>query len=598
MGWEAIFCVAVLGLVLGGLLANRAADVLLLGGVVLLALAGIVTPSEALAGFSNAGMLTVAALFIVAAAMRETGALDAAGAWLLGRAKTRRAVLLRMAASLPLLSAFLNNTPIVAMFIPIITNWCKKHRVSPSKLLIPLSYLCIIGGTCTLIGTSTNLVVNALMHDAVAGNDLLSESLRPIGFFELGYVGLPYAVVGILYILLAGRLLPNRKDLIEDLIDSPREYLVNMAVEADCKLVGRTVQQAGMRQLPGLFLIEAVHGDRVISPVPPNYIIRSGDVLTFAGVVGTIVDLDRIPGLVPVADAGYETAAAERRRRILFEAVISKACPSVGKTIRDADFRAVYNAAVVAVHRGGERLKGKVGDIKIRPGDTFLLQAGPHFTRAHRNNPHFLLVGDPKDARPVRYDKALVSVVLLVLLVVLMISRAVPIVIAAFFVAGLMVLMRCISPSQARRSVDWQTLVTIAAAFGLAKALENAGFVTLVAGHSSSVASHLGPRGVLACIYVITSLFAAAVGNNAAAALIFPFAVASAGHIGVDPRPLVMAVIFAGSASFISPLSYQTNLMVCGPGGYRFGDFVKIGLPLSIVLGVCATILVPIVWPF
>ncbi len=602
MGWEALFCLVVLLVVLGGLLANRAPDALLLGAVVLFMVVGIVTPEEALAGFANSGMLTVGALFVVAAAMRETGALDAAGAWLLGRATTERSVLLRMAGALPLTSAFLNNTPIVAMFIPILSDWSRKHRVALSKLLIPLSYLCIIGGTCTLIGTSTNLVVNGLMQVTAAANPndtQLVESLHPLGFFELSYVGLPYAIVGIAYIMLVGpRLLPDRKDLIEDLIESPRQYLVNMAVQSNCRLIGQTIEQAGLRHLPGLFLIEATHGNRLISPVPPNYILRSGDTLTFAGVVSTIVDLEKIPGLVPVADAGYETETAERRRRILCEAVVSQACPAVGKTIRDADFRAQYNAAVIAVHRGGERLSGKVGDIILRPGDTLLLQAGPHFARAHRNNSHFLLVGGVEGTRPIRYDKAVWSILILLLLVVLMVTHVVPIVVAAFFAAGLMVVTRCISTSQARRSVDWQTLVTIAAAFGLAQALQNSGFVHIIAQHSVNISSKLGPRGVLAGIYAITSLFAAVVGNNAAAALAFPFAVAVGREIGIDPRPLVMGVIFAGSASFMSPLSYQTNLMVYGPGRYKFADFLKVGLPLAVVLGICATILIPMVWSF
>ncbi len=201
MGWETFFCFGVLIVVFGGLIANRAPDVLLLGAVVILAVVRIITPEEALAGFSNTSMLTVGALYVVAAALRETGALDAAGALLLKRARSERAVLVRMAGSLPVMSAFLNNTPIVAMFIPIVSGWCKKHRIAPSKLLLPLSYLCIIGGTCTLIGTSTNLVVNGLMEEISRSNPELSQALHPMGFFELGYVGLPYAIIGIIYLL-------------------------------------------------------------------------------------------------------------------------------------------------------------------------------------------------------------------------------------------------------------------------------------------------------------------------------------------------------------------------------------------------------------
>jgi len=599
MAWEAIFCLVVLLGVLWGLLANRAPDALLLGAVVLFALVGIVTPQEALAGFSNPGMLTVAALFVIAAAMRETGALDAAGAWLLGGARTHRSVLARMAASLPLISAFLNNTPIVAMFIPIISSWCRTHRVAPSRLLLPLSYFCIIGGTCTLIGTSTNLVVNGLMTEASRNTPSLSESLRPMTFFEVGYVGLPYAAIGVAYMLLIGRrLLPNRKDLIEGLMDSPREYLVNMRVQPDCRLVGRTIEQAGLRHLPGLFLIEVVRDYRVISPVPPDCILRASDVLTFAGVVGTIVDIEKIPGLVPVADDSYEEQAAQRRHEVLCEAVVSQACPGIGKAIRDADFRATYNAAVIAVHRGGRRLVGRVGDIVLRPGDALLLQAGAHFVRAHRNNPDFLLVGGVEDSGPLRSEKALLSVVLLLVLVALLISGVLPTVVAVFLVAGLMIVFRCISASSARNSIDWQTLIAIAAAFGLAKALENSGIVHATADYLVDHTVGLGSYGLLAYIFFITAVFTAVITHTAAAALIFPFAVAIADEMGISPRPLVMAVVFAASASFVSPIGYQTNMMVYGPGGYKFGDFVRVGLPLTVLLGVCATLLIPLVWSF
>ncbi|MBM3791988.1 MAG: SLC13 family permease, partial [Acidobacteria bacterium] len=238
------------------------------------------------------------------------------------------------------------------------------------------------------------------------------------------------------------------------------------------------------------------------------------------------------------------------------------------------------------------------GDVRVRPGDTLLLQAGPHFARANRNNPDFLLVGGIDDARPVRREKALIALALLILLVGLMVSGIIPIVIAAFLIAGLMVLTRCISAGDARRSVDWQTLITIAAAFGLSKALVDSGLVPLVAEHLASITQRLGPYGVLAGIYLMTSLITETITNNAAAALVFPFAVAISGQIDASPRPFVMAVVFAASASFVTPIGYQTNLMVYGPGGYNFTDFVRVGLPLNMILLIAATILIPQVWPF
>ncbi len=599
MGWEAFFCLGMIVMVFWGLVTNRPPDALLLGALALVTVVGIISPDEAFAGFSNQGMLTVGALYIVASALRETGALDTVGRRILGSAKSERGVLKRLAGTVTVMSAFLNNTPIVAMFIPIITNWCKKHQIAPSRLLIPLSYLCILGGTCTLIGTSTNLVVNGLMQEVSSSKEEYRESLRPMHMFELTYVGVPYAILGILYLYFIGqRRLPSRKDLMEQLSESSREYLANLRVEPGSRLAGQTVQEAGLRQLPGLFLIEIAREDQVISPVSPDQILQADDILTFTGVVSTMVDLEKIPGLVPVGDEGYEARLVRRRGRVLSEAVVSTASPVVGKTIRDADFRALYNAAVVAVHRGGERLRGKIGDIVLRAGDTLLLQTGPHFIRANRNNRSFLLVSGVEDSRPLRYDKAIISLALLAVLITLMASGVIKIVVAAFMIAGLMVVTRCISVSDARQSVDWQTLITIAAAFGVGKAMVNSGFVETVAKGFVSVTGQWGPYAVLAGVYLMTTLFTELITNNAAAALIFPFAVAIAGQIGVSPRPFAMAVAYAASASFITPLGYQTNLMVYGPGGYRLNDFVRVGLPLNLLLMAFATVVIPQVWPF
>jgi len=599
MTWQAYLCLGILALVLAGLIKNYASDALLLGALVMVTIFGIVTPKEALIGFSNPAMLTVAVLYVVAASLRETGAIDIIGSSVFGKAKSEGSLLLRLSAFLPALSAFLNNTPIVAMYIPTLTDWCKRHGVAPSRVLLPLSYLCIFGGTCTLIGTSTNLVVNGLMLETSSSNPELSEALRPMGFFELGYVGLPYAIIGITYMLTAGRhLLPSRKGLMEKLTESSRDYLVNMKIRPECRLIGKTVQDAGLRSLPGLFLIEIARADRVISPVAPDQILRENDILTFTGVVGTIVDLEKLQGLNPIGDEGYESRAAQRRGGMLCEAVVSPMCPSISKTIRDADFRALYNAAVVAVHRGGQRLAGKVGDIVLKAGDTLLLQTGPHFVRANRNNRDFLLVSYVGGSRPVRHDRVVYALLFLALLIVLMVSGVFQIVVAAALVAGLMVIVRCISVADARRSIDWRTLLTIGAAFGLSKALVNSGLVASMSDFIVDFTNRWGFYGVLASVYIMTSLCSAIVTNNASAAIIFPFALSISTSVGADPRPFIMAVAFAASASFITPMGYQTNLMVYGPGGYRFTDYIRVGLPLNLLLLVCATLLIPRVWPF
>jgi di/tricarboxylate transporter len=591
--------IAVLVVVFAGLTRDYPADALLLGALVALGVAGVITPAEAFEGFSNHGMLTVAALYIVAAGLKETGALAIVGRWLLGNARTERGVLARMAVSVPACSAFLNNTPIVAMFIPVVSEWCKNHHKSVSRLLIPLSYLSILGGTCTLIGTSTNLVVNGLMTQKHAADPGRYASLEGMSLFEMSYVGIPYAIVGVLYLWFIGpRLLPERKAFMQRMRESVREYLVNLEVRPGCPLAGKTVSDAGLRHLPGLFLIEIHRAGEVFAPIEPTQLIFAGDILTFTGAVQHIVDLEKIPELVPVGDQGYEDRAAERRDRMLVEAVVSVRSPVIGQTIRDGNFRARYNAAVVAVNRGGERLAGRVGDIVLRNGDTLLLQAGPHFVAAHRDDPAFHLVSGVEDSRPVRHDKALLSIVLLGLLVVLMATNRMPIVLAAFLVAGLMIALRCISISEARKSLDLSTLLTICAAFGLGKALENSGVAQAVANGLVHLGGEFGPYLMLIGVYLMTSFFTEIITNNAAAALSFPFAIAIAQQLDASPRPFAIAVAFAASASFVTPLGYQTNLMVFGPGGYKFVDFVRIGLPLNLILLTIATLLIPWAWPF
>lgn len=590
MPLEAWLTLAVVVLLFVALVRNSVPpDVAFLGAAVLLALMGIISPAEAFAGFANEGVLTVAVLFVVAAGLRETGVLDFLGHRVLHRARTESGVLARLTAVVLPASAFLNNTPIVAMFLPMVIDWCRRNRVSPSRLLIPLSFLAILGGTCTLIGTSTNLVVNGL---------LIEHGHPGMRLFELGKIGIPYALVGVAYLFLAGRvLLPERKELLEQLGESRREYLAEMLVEPGCRLVGQSVEAAGLRQLPGLFLIEIDRDGQFIAPVAPDDVIQANDRLVFTGIVSSIIELERIPGLLPVADPAYEVSSRQRGRR-LCEAVISANSPLVGKNIREADFRAVYGAAVVAVHRGGSRVGRKVGDIRLRPGDTLLLQTDRHFLRAHRNDPAFYLVSAVADWRPLRRDRSWIALLLFAALLVLMSTGLVPVVLAAALIAVLMVVLGCISGGEARSSIQWQVLVTIAAAFGVGTALEKSGAATAFAGTLVEATGPWGPTAALAAIYLLGTILTGMITNNAAAVLMFPFCLETARLYQISPLPLVIALILAASASFMTPIGYQTNMMVYGPGGYRFTDFLRIGTPLSVLLWIMATLLIPQIWPF
>jgi di/tricarboxylate transporter len=581
---------AVLAALLTGLVMDKPADLLFVGAVVLLAALGVITPDEAFAGFANSAVLIVASLYVVAAGLRETGVMDYVGERFLGRVQTEGKALLYMAVVLIPSAMVLNNTPKVALLVPVLIAWCRKRRISPSRLLMPLSFLSVLGGTCSLIGTSTNLVVQGL---------LIKNQLRPMGFFELGAVGLPCAILGAVYLLTAGRkLLPNRKELIEQLGETRREYLVEMLVQPGCRLVGKNIGEGGLRQLPGLFLIEIDRNGAVIGPVRPEEVIQANDQLVFTGVVSTIVDLEKIPGLVPAADAHYEVSPVKQWGRQLCEAVISPSSPLAGQAVRDADFRSLYDAAIVAVHRNGVRLTNKVGDIRLHAGDTLLLQVGPNFSRAFRNNPDFYLVSDVEDSRPVRYNRAWPAALIFLAMITAFVTGAIDIMLAAFLAAGAMVLTRCISPTDARKSVDLPVVIAIAASFGVGKALEQSGVARMFAELLVGATQSLGPSAALAAIYLGTMVLNELISNNAAAALAFPFCLESARLLQVNERPFVMAMTLAASYAFASPIGYQTHMMVFGPGGYRFTDFMRVGIPLNLLMGIVAVILVPLIWPF
>ena len=590
MGNDAWLTLAVVAVAFITLARNWAPpDLIFVAAGAVLAAAGVITTDEAFAGFANSGMLTVACLFIVVAGLRETGMLDYIGHQVLGSARSETGALWRLGGVVMPMSAFLNNTPIVAMFLPVVVDWCRKNDVSPSKLLIPLSFLTILGGTCTLIGTSTNLVINGLMLD---------QGMRGFTLFEIGKAGLPYAIIGFVYLLTIGRrLLPDRKELIEQLGESQREYLVEMGVKPGCRLAGATVETAGLRRLPGLYLVEIEREGVAISPVGPDEVIRANDQLTFTGIVSSIIELEKIPGLEPIADGAASEGPKQQRQRRLVEAVISPSCPVIGKTIREADFRAVYGAAVIAVHRAGKRVEQKIGDIELMSGDTLLMQTGSHFARAHRHNPDFYLVSDVEDWRPIRRDRAKVSLAIFVALLLLMTSGSIPILLASTLAAVAMIATGCLSTGEARRSIEWQVLITIAASFGIGSAIKNSGLATAMATTLVDGTSAWGPIAALAVFYFLGSVLTEVITNNAVAVLLFPFCIETARIYGVNPEPFLIALVLSASASFMTPIGYQTNMMVYGPGGYRFGDFFRVGMPLNVILWIIAIPLITYFWP-
>ncbi len=565
------------------------ADVILIGAVTLLLVTGILTPGEALAGMSNEGMITVGVLFVVGAGVRETGGVDFIATRLFGRPKTPTRAIARMMVPTMGLSAFMNNTPLVAMLIPAVTDWARANRFPVSKLLIPLSYAAILGGTCTLIGTSTNLVVQGMLIKTLPGTSGL-------GMFDIAWVGIPAAILGGLFIVATSRwLLPDRRPPISTLDDS-REYTVEMQIAPDSPLIGKTIESAGLRHLPGAYLAEIDRDGNLLPAVSPLEVLRANDRLLFVGIVESVVDLQRIRGLVPATDQ-ISQLSVPRPQRCLIEAVVSNSCPLVGKTIRDGRFRNVYNAVVVAVARNGERLQKKIGDIVLRAGDTLLVEAHPSFADQQRNSRDFFLVSRLEDTNPPRHDRALIAVALMLAMVLLVSFDWMSMLKASLVTAALMIMTRCVSTEAARRSIDWEVLLAIAASFAVGTALETSGAARQIAENMIRLAGG-NPWISLAVVYGVTLVVTELITNNAAAALMFPFAMDTAHGLDVNYMPFVIAVMMAASAGFATPIGYQTNLMVYGPGGYRFSDYVKIGVPLDILVGIVTVALAPLVWPF
>ncbi len=589
MEWQAWLTIAVVILVFIALAKEVAGpDILMMGGLLVLALTGVLDEQETFASFSNPAVLTIGALFILSAALRETGAMDIAMSRLIGRARTERAGLARLLPPLAVFSAFINNTTIVAMMTPLLIDWAKRFQLSPSRLLLPLSYATMVGSTMTIMGTSVNLTVAGLM---------LSNGMKPMGFFELFPVGIFICLAGLVYLLLVTPfLIPVRKDPVTEGADERREYTTAMRVEVHCGLVGETVDDAGLRHLPGLFLIEVDRDDEVITPVGPDFVIQADDRLVFAGVISTIVDLQRIRGLVPVtADDAARDYDPDRR---LAEAVISRTSPLVNRSIRETDFRSAYDAAIVAVHRNGERVHEKIGDIVLRPGDTLLLQTGPDFIQVHRNSQHFYLVSELPGTESRRYHRAGMAVAILLGLILATTTETLPIAIAAFVAAGALIATRCISAASARKAIHWPILAVIAAGLGIASAMEKTGAADSIAQLIVGSAGQFGPLVTLGILYFSTTLLSELLNHNASVAIMFPIALATAHSLGVDPRGFVMAIAIGGSCAFANPVSYQTHLIVYGPGGYHFRDFVRTGIPLDLLCGAIALTLIPRFWPF
>ena len=585
---EALLTAAVVVGVLALLIATRVApDVLFMVALTVLLVTGVLAPAEAFAGFANEGVLTVAILYIVVSGLRETGGVQRISRILLGRPRHLTSAQIRLTAPVAFFSAFLNNTPIVAMLIPAVRDWAKTHKLPVSKLMMPLSFAAMLGGMCTLVGTSPILVAHGL---------LIERRGFGLGFFEIAWVGVPVAIVGLAFLITTSRwLLPDRRQD-EVLFGDPREYTVEMTVDGTGPLVGKSVAESGLADESGLQLIE-IHRDGEFYPaVSPEQRLHAGDRLVLAGSVGSVVDLQRRHGLSPATDQVFKLDAP-RPDRTLIEAVVSDTSPLVGGSIRRGRFRSHYGAIVIAVARNAVRLTGNLRDIVLRSGDTLLLEATPAFADQHRHSRDFFLVSALPDSHPLRFDRAALSILILVAMVTAAALGILSMLQAALLAAVAMLATRCMTVEAARNSIDWPVIIVIASAIGVGRAMESSGLAAATASQVVGLAGS-GPFLNLVALFLLASLFSQIITNNAAVVLMFPIATSVAASLGVDAMPFVIAIVMAAAGAVATPIGYQTNLMVYGPGGYVFTDFLRAGLPLVAVTATIALIVIPRVWPF
>jgi di/tricarboxylate transporter len=552
--------------------------------LLLLIAARVITLNEAFAGFSNEAMLSVGLLYIVAGALENTGALSRVGHFVLG--SNHGAVplkLLRLTVPAAAASAFINNTPLVAMSIPVIRSWAEKNRYALSQFLIPLSYATILGGTCTLIGTSTNLVVQGL---------LIKNGFQGMAFFEISKVGVPVALAGVLFICLCGRfLLPDRKEPIVELGEKTREFVIELRVTDEYENVTKTIEEAGLRHLTGLFLFQIEREGKIIAPARPEDRIYVGDRLFFTGLPKTILELQKTPGLQLIKDSHFDLKQYDSAEIKTYEAVISASSPLIGKNVRDSNFRTQYGAVIIAIHRNGTRIQKKIGDVVLRPGDTLLLLADNSFFRQWYHSADFYLISstEPVSSKP-RWQARLALLSLLAI-VVLTVFNLVPLIAAAGFAVVFLMATRCITPVEVKNQIDWRVLIVIACAIGISGAVTKSGIADILSQAILACNQYCGIIGVLAGLYLITNMYTTFISNNAAAAILFPVALATARQLNADIVPFAVAVAIAASLAFATPIGYQTNLMVYGPGGYKFKDFIRIGLPLQLIAGMLAIVL-------
>ncbi|MDH3744825.1 MAG: SLC13 family permease [Acidobacteriota bacterium] len=551
---------------------------------------GFLSVEEAFSGFSNEATLTIGAMFILSSGLTKTGAIGWVSQRLTefgGESHTKLFVVIISTAAV--VSAFINNTAAVAIFLPVALGLARDRGVSQSKLLMPLSFASIVGGTCTLIGTSTNILVSSLAAD---------NGLEGFSMFELTKLGAVFLAIGLIYLtFVARRFLPDRAATSLTRKYAMARYLTGLDIPADSPLVGKSAAEARLNELYDVTILEIIRGETKIHSGLRDTKLEEGDHLLARGALDGILEMKSKENVLIRAEEKYADSSLTSEDSVLLEGIVSPSSSLVGSTLKEADFRHLSGVFALAINKHGETLRDKVGRVRLDIGDTLLLQ-GRRGSVDHLADKPYSLVLQTVDLPEMRFGKAAYAGAIIALVVGLAATGATSILLASVTGCLLMVLTQCISLQEAYDAIDWFVIFLLAGVIPLGIAMQNTGTAELIAGTLLNWTQSWGPVGVLAAFYLLTTLFASVMSHNAAAVVLVPIGIAAARELGLDPRPFVMAVTFAASSSLATPFGYHTNLMVYAQGGYRFSDYLRVGVPLNLLLWLAASLLIPVFWPF
>jgi di/tricarboxylate transporter len=577
-------------------------DIVALLILLALILTGLITPAEAFAGFSSPAVITVWAIFIVSGGLFHTGVANLVGDRLLklaGKSLSRLTGLIM--AAVGLMSGVMNNVGATAVLLPAVVSIARKARTNPSRLLMPLAFGSLLGGMTTLIGTPPNILVSDALR--IAG-------LEPFSLFDFAPVGLAAMLAGTAYMLLVGqRLLPDRDPFERlaaaegpevDLIDFYRlgERLFRARIPHGSPLIGKTLAESGLRQNFELSVIGIERRSDTLLGVDKDTILRRGDILLIEGMLDNLVWAEATGQVEVQPEVGIQDRDLQSGAIAITEVILSPHARLVGKTLSEIQFREKYRQSVLAILRDGRPRRTGLADLPLRFGDTLLVQGTRQNVRMLQREPDFVVLDAGEEDGIQRPGKAPLAAGLLLVMLVPVIAGWLPIAAAALLAGILMVLTGCLTMDEAYQSIEWQAVFLVAGTLPLGIAMEKTGTAQFLSGLMVGAVGDLGPTGLLIGFYALTNLLTQFMSNAASTVLIAPIAIGAARHVGVDPHSLLMTVAIAASAGFLTPVAHQSNVLVMNPGGYRFGDYLKVGLPLSLLVLLVLLLVLPLVWPW